>query len=133
MKDTRRFVFCVLLSASAGSFFPHRTVAQDQPDQDQICEIRKVGDCGLRAPKALYHPDPEYTDRASKKKISGAVTPDILDFAARVVVTPAHGSPSFLRSSARSDGTGDDRFHVNPRPLAAALRPPASESRPTHR
>ena len=73
MKDTRRFVFCVLLSASAGSFFPHRTVAQDQPDQDQICEIRKVGDCGLRAPKALYHPDPEYTDRASKKKISGMV------------------------------------------------------------
>ena len=98
MKDTRRFVFCVLLSASAGSFFPHRTVAQDQPDQDQICEIRKVGDCGLRAPKALYHPDPEYTDRASKKKISGAVTPDILDFAARVVVTPAQGSLSSLRS-----------------------------------
>ena len=73
MKETRRFVFCVLLTASAGSFFPRRTVAQDQPDQDQICEVRKVGDCGVTAPKPLYHPNPEYTDRARKKKISGMV------------------------------------------------------------
>ena len=81
MKDTHRFVFCLLLSASAASFFPHRTVAQDQPDQDQICEVRKVGDCGVTAPKPLYHPDPEYTDRARKKKISGMVLLSI-------VVTP---------------------------------------------
>ena len=73
MKDTRRFVFCVLLSAIAGSFFPHRSVAQDLPDQDQICEVRKVGDCGVTAPKPLYHPNPEYTDKARKKKISGRV------------------------------------------------------------
>jgi hypothetical protein len=73
MKDTHRFVFCLLLSASAASFFPHRIVAQDQPGQDQICEVRKVGDCGVTAPKPLYHPDPEYTDRARRKKISGMV------------------------------------------------------------
>jgi TonB family protein len=73
MKDPRRFVFCVLLSAIAGSLFPHRSVPQDQPDQDQICEVRKVGDCGVTAPKPLYHPNLEYTDRARKKKISGMV------------------------------------------------------------
>ena len=76
MKDTRRFVFYLLLSASAASFFPHRTVAHDQ-----ICEVRKVGDCGVTAPKPLYHPDPEYTDRARKKKINGMVLLSI-------VVTP---------------------------------------------
>ena len=68
MKDTRRFVFCVLLSASAGSFFPHRTVAQDQPDQDQICEIRKVGDCGLRRPRLSTTPIRSIpTERARRK------------------------------------------------------------------
>jgi TonB family protein len=73
MKDTRRFVFCLLPSASVASFFPHRTGAQDQPEEDQICEVRKVGDCRVTAPKPLYHPDPEYTDRARRKKISGMV------------------------------------------------------------
>ncbi|HEX8892640.1 MAG TPA: TonB family protein [Terriglobales bacterium] len=56
-------------------------MAQDQPEQDQICEVRKVGDCGVTIPKPLYQPDPEYTDRARKKKISGMVLLSI-------VVTP---------------------------------------------
>lgn len=81
MKDTRRLVFCLLLSACAASSFPHRTLAQDQLDRDQICEVRKVGDCGVTAPKPLYHPDPEYTDRARRKKINGVVLLSI-------VVTP---------------------------------------------
>jgi TonB family protein len=76
-----RYASVRFLPFAAALFFPHRTVAQDQPDQDQICEVRKVGDCGVTTPKPLYHPDPEYTDRARKKKINGVVLLSI-------VVTP---------------------------------------------
>jgi TonB family protein len=82
MKDMRRFVLCLLLSVSASPVFPRLASAQEQPAEDQICEVHKVGDCGgVTAPKALYHPDPEYTDRARRKKISGTVLLSI-------VVTP---------------------------------------------
>ena len=53
--------------------------AQDVPPT--VYEIRKAGDYGVTAPKAIYHPDPEYTDRARRKKISGSVVLSI-------VVTP---------------------------------------------
>ena len=50
--------------------------AQDnsQSTSEQVCEIRRVGDCGVAvAPKPVYHPDPEYTDHARRKKINGSV------------------------------------------------------------
>ena len=47
-------------------------LAQDKPSE-RVCEIRNVGDCGVTAPKPIYHPDPEYTDRARRKKINGNV------------------------------------------------------------
>ena len=47
-------------------------LAQDKPSE-QVCEIHNVGDCGVTAPKPVYHPNPEYTDRARRKKINGNV------------------------------------------------------------
>lgn len=47
-------------------------LAQDKPSEP-VCEIHNVGDCGVTAPKPIYHPDPEYTDRARRKKINGNV------------------------------------------------------------
>ncbi|HET9305392.1 MAG TPA: energy transducer TonB [Candidatus Sulfotelmatobacter sp.] len=47
-------------------------LAQDKPSE-RVCEVRNVGDCGVTAPKPIYHPDPEYTDRARKKKINGNI------------------------------------------------------------
>ena len=82
MKASLGFVLSVaLLSISAALGFQARSLAQEQPADDQVCELHKVGDCGVTALKPLYHPDPEYTDRARKKKISGTVLLSI-------VVTP---------------------------------------------
>src|SRR6266849_10717910 len=63
---------------------------------------------------------------------SGAVPTDILHFPARVVVTPAD-APHRPQGAAQREGTADDHFHADHDPHAAALRSPASESRPTHR
>ena len=74
MKASLRFVVCLaLLSISAVLVFEPRSLAQEQSASDPVYEIHKVGDYGVTAPKPLYHPDPEYTDRARKKKISGTV------------------------------------------------------------
>jgi len=43
--------------------------AQQRPDEHGIY---KVGS-GVTAPKAIYQPNPEYSDKARKKKISGSV------------------------------------------------------------
>jgi hypothetical protein len=61
-----------------------------------------------------------------------AVPTDILHFRARVLVTP-EDAPHRSRGVERRKGRADDHFHADHGPLAAALRPPASESRPTHR
>src|SRR6516165_4866280 len=61
-----------------------------------------------------------------------AVPVDILHFRARVVVTP-EDAPHRLPRVERREGRADDHFHADHGPLAAALRPPAPESRPTHR
>ena len=70
-----------LLSMSTAMVFVPRSSAQEQKTSSQICELHKVGDCGVTAPKPLYHPEPEYTDKARKKKIRGSVV-------LSVVVTP---------------------------------------------
>jgi periplasmic protein TonB len=82
MKASPRFVvWLALLSISVVLVFEPRSLAQEQSASDPVYEIHKVGDYGVTAPKPLYHPDPEYTDRARKKKISGTVLLSI-------VVTP---------------------------------------------
>jgi len=46
-------------------------IAQDRPDSSEV--VYELGN-GVKAPKPVYMPDPEYTDRARKKKINGSVT-----------------------------------------------------------
>ena len=68
------------------------------------------------------------------REYNGVVRTNILHFAARVVVTSEDALPLHrARGVERGEGTADDHFHAEHGSLAAALRPPASESRPTHR
>src|SRR5712691_6583325 len=66
-----------------------------------------------------------------RENFSRAVPTDILHFRARVVVTP-EDAPHRPRGVEQRKGRADDHFHADHGPLAAALRPPASGSRPTH-
>lgn len=47
--------------------------AQQTTQQDEVYDLRTVDRERMTAPKPVYHPDPEYTDKARKKKISGTV------------------------------------------------------------
>ena len=50
------------------------SIAQDASQQTEaIYDLRIAGENGIASPKAVYHPDPEYTDRARKRKIRGTV------------------------------------------------------------
>lgn len=75
---TRFLASCLFLSISAALLFAFRTPALGQEASDTIYDIKKAKDYGIEAPKPLYHPDPEYTDRARKKKISGTVLLSII-------------------------------------------------------
>jgi protein TonB len=55
----------VIALSLSGSAIP----AQQQPDPDVVYEIGN----GVMAPKVVYAPNPEYTDKARKKKINGTV------------------------------------------------------------
>lgn len=55
-----------------------QTFAQEQSPQDQVYELRRQGENGITAPKPVYDPNPEYTDRARKKKINGTVVLSIV-------------------------------------------------------
>ena len=76
------------------------------------------------------------SDKALRMRVaggrSGAIPTDIQHFPARVIVSPADAL-NRPRGVERRVGTADDHFHADYGPPAAALRPPASESRPTHR
>ena len=75
--------FLLVLSALAAPLLTHRSWAQDANAQsgESVYEYRQFGENGITAPKPTYHPDPEYTDRTRRKKISGSVVLSI-------VVTP---------------------------------------------
>src|ERR1700681_889203 len=66
------------------------------------------------------------------KRPCRAVRTDLPHFPARVVVTPAD-APHRFRGVERREETADDQVHADHGPSAAALRPPASASRPPHR
>src|SRR5215470_5592057 len=74
--------FLLVLSLLTGPFLRERSRAQEATQSGEpVYEFHRVGENGITAPKATYHPDPEYTDRARRKKISGSVVLSI-------VVTP---------------------------------------------
>jgi TonB family protein len=50
-----------------------RSAAQERTQQETVYEFTRKGENGITAPQPLYHPDPEYTDRARRKKINGIV------------------------------------------------------------
>ena len=81
MKATLRFILCFTLGISAAIVCVPRSSAQEQAASDEIYEMHNARENGITAPKPLYHPDPEYTDRARKKKVRGTVLLSI-------VVTP---------------------------------------------
>jgi periplasmic protein TonB len=51
--------------------------AQENSPQTPVIVYDRVGD-GVTAPKAIYNPNPDYTDRARKKKIQGSVVLSIV-------------------------------------------------------
>jgi TonB family protein len=63
----------LLIGLNTTVCLPPAACAQEQTPQDEVYELRKAHENGITAPKPIYHPDPEYTDSARKKKISGGV------------------------------------------------------------
>jgi TonB family protein len=51
-------------------------LAQHEPQKDVIVYDRAIP--GVTAPKPVYHPNAEYTDKARKKKIQGSVVVSIV-------------------------------------------------------
>ena len=75
----------------------------------------------------------EVNRRARRAKTDRRAVPKhILHFLARVLVTSADASHP-RRKVERLVNTADDHYHADYGPPAAALRPPASDSRSTHR
>ena len=72
MKYMFSFLICMSLIAPLATGAPAKQ-DRSQPTDDPVYEFGKVGDSGITAPKPVYQPDPEYTDRARRKKISGNV------------------------------------------------------------
>ena len=71
-----RLLRCLALVAVTGStLVGHRLLAQDssQNPDDRVYEVRKAGDYGVKPPKAIYSPNPEYSEKARRKKIQGVV------------------------------------------------------------
>jgi protein TonB len=62
----------LLTSAAALVLSGCFALAQDQPDKTSEA-VYELGN-GVKAPKPVYSPNPEYTDSARKKKINGSVT-----------------------------------------------------------
>jgi hypothetical protein len=75
---------------------------------------------------------PEF-ERQSRVADIGAVPTDILHSPARVVVMSGSDAPIVLEELSGVMKTADDCVHADHGRPAAALRPPPSESRPTHR
>ena len=68
----RAFSSNVMLASLVALLFSGVALAQDQAGKDSDT-VYVVGD-GVKAPKGVYMPNPEYTDSARKKKINGNVT-----------------------------------------------------------
>jgi TonB family protein len=67
----------VFVSALAFVLGASALPAQNEPQNTNVIDYDKVVP-GVTAPKPVYHPDAEYTDRARKKKIRGPVVVSIV-------------------------------------------------------
>jgi TonB family protein len=72
-KRLRLLVRFTLVSAAGVLCLGVMARAQQTTQQDEVYDLRTVDRERMTAPKPVYHPDPEYTDKARKKKISGTV------------------------------------------------------------
>jgi TonB family protein len=72
MKYMFSFLIGMSLIAPLASGAPAKQDGSQATD-DPVYVLRNVGDSGITAPKPVYQPDAEYTDRARRKKISGSV------------------------------------------------------------
>jgi len=71
-----RFIRClVLMSVTPGALIGCRSAAQDssQKTDEVVYDLRNAGDYGITAPKGIYMPNPEYSEKGRKKKINGTV------------------------------------------------------------
>jgi protein TonB len=76
MRRNRLFALAILVMVSA--LQPARSFGQDTSDKETydgeaLCQNRR----GVY-PRAIYTPDPEYDDKARKKKIEGTVTLSVI-------------------------------------------------------
>ena len=71
MKSIRSFCVRILVLVSVIALpFVCALSAQQQPDSDGVYEVGN----GVMAPKSVSAPNPEYTEKARKKKLNGSVT-----------------------------------------------------------
>ncbi len=72
---SRTIRFLVLLFVVPGALGRTVSQAQDsaQKSDDVVYDLHNAGDYGIKPPKTVYAPDPEYTDKARRKKINGTV------------------------------------------------------------
>jgi len=50
-----------------------RAQEDSQKTADPIYDLKNASENGITAPKAIYSPNPEYTDQARKRKVRGSV------------------------------------------------------------
>ena len=70
------FLLFVVLRAPGGIVSQSQDSAQKS--DDVVYELHNAGDYGIKFPKAIYAPDPEYTDKARRKKINGTVVVSLI-------------------------------------------------------
>jgi len=77
---SRTIHFLFLLFVVSGAVGGIVSQAQDsaQKSEDVVYELHNAGDYGIKSPKAIYAPDPEYTDKARRKKINGTVVVSLI-------------------------------------------------------
>ncbi len=76
-----RLLRCLaLVSMTGGALVGHRLLAQDssQNPDDRVYDVRKARDYGVKPPKPIYSPNPEYTDKARRKKLQGVVVVGVI-------------------------------------------------------
>jgi len=70
-----RLISFLALAVIVTTALPARPRAQEdsQKTADPIYDLKNARENGITAPKAIYSPDPEYTDQARKRKVRGSV------------------------------------------------------------
>jgi len=70
-----RLISFLALAVIVTTALPARPRAQEdsQKTADPIYDLKNARQNGITAPKAIYSPNPEYTDQARKRKVRGSV------------------------------------------------------------